>query len=186
MLGYFLKLKNLIPYSCYETGFDIPVDLFYKNGKRVVLLDIDNTLIPYDMDKADEKTANLLNKLGEMGFIVYFASNNHKPRVANFASDFDYKYMANALKPFPKVFKWILKDSKVTKKEVLVVGDQLITDCLGSTRLGLDTILVRPLKKKSEKWYTRLNRHNEQIVLKRMKKKYPSVYREIMTNHEDK
>lgn len=186
MLGYFLKLKNLIPYSCYETVFDIPFDLFYKNGKRVVLLDIDNTLIPYDMDKADEKTANLLKKLGEMGFIVYFASNNHKPRVANFASDFDYKYMANALKPFPKVFKWILKDSKVTKKEVLVVGDQLITDCLGSTRLGLDTILVRPLKKKSEKWYTRLNRHNEQIVLKRMKKKYPSVYREIMTNHEDK
>lgn len=187
MLGYFLKLRNLLPYSCYKTFDEIPFEGFYKlNGFKVLIIDLDNTLIPYDLAVADEHVINQMYRLRDIGYKIYIASNNHKDRVAKFCKDFSFiKYMANACKPFKKCFKWVLKDSGCTKNEILCIGDQLITDVLGSTSMGIKTILVKPLKKKSEKWYTKINRHNEHIVLRRMKKKYPSIHKEIMVNHED-
>ena len=192
MLGYFLKVKNLLPYSCYKSFYDIPFDAFYeKLNKRALIIDLDNTLIPYDMPVANNELADTFKKLIDKGYKIYIASNNHTTRVKIFVEDLNkrfginLKYMANSCKPFPKCFKWVLKDTSFSKKELLCIGDQLITDVLGSTKMGIDTILVKPIKKKTEKWYTKINRHNEKIVLKKMHKKYPSIYKEIMTNHED-
>jgi len=185
MLGYFLKLKNLLPYSCYKSFYDIPLENYYKNGKRILIMDLDNTLIPYDLEVADEQIRARLHELESLGFKIFICSNNHPDRVQKFCEEFSYPYMGHSVKPFPKCFKWVLKETNAKISEILCIGDQLITDVYGSTRLGIDTILVKPIKKKSEKWYTRLNRHNEQIVLKRMKKRYPSIYKEIMENHED-
>jgi predicted HAD superfamily phosphohydrolase YqeG len=65
------------------------------------------------------------------------------------------------------------------KNEIIAVGDQLMTDVLGGNRFGIDVILVKPLKKKSEKWYTKLNRFNERQVLNSLKRHYPEVYQKI-------
>ena len=70
------------------------------------------------------------------------------------------------------------------KNEVISVGDQLMTDVLGSKRSNIDCILVKPLKKSNEKWYTKLNRKNEKHVLKRIKKFNEQIYREIEEKHE--
>ena len=48
----------------------------------------------------------------------------------------------------------------------------------------IDVILVKPIKKKSEKWYTKINRKFEQRVIKVMKKKNPIMYKEIVEKHE--
>ena len=189
MLGVFIRLKNILPYSCYNTFFDIPLDKYYQTGKKVLIIDLDNTLVSYDEKIPNALIINKIKELIGLGFMIYLASNNHPKRVKIFCDELNnnginIKWMAHSCKPFKRCYKWVLKDSKREAKEVISIGDQLITDCLGSNKTNIDCILVRPLKKKSEKWYTKLNRWNEQIILKRMEKKYPSIYKEIIDNHE--
>ena len=57
-----------------------------------------------------------------------------------------------------------------------------MTDILGSNRVGLDAILVRCLKRKSEKWYTKLNRRREMKVLKALEEKYNDKIKNFALN----
>lgn len=41
------KLKNLLPKEVYKTVFDIDYNKLYEAGKRIILMDIDNTLVSY-------------------------------------------------------------------------------------------------------------------------------------------
>lgn len=194
MLGYFINLKNVLPFSCYNTFDDIPLSNYYRSGKKVLIIDLDNTLVPYDEEVPNDNIKNKLKELIEIGFIIYIASNNHPKRVKIFCDELDkeninIKWMAHSFKPFKRCYKWALTDVKkeipeITPKQILSIGDQLITDCLGSNKSNIDCILVRPIKKKTEKWYTKLNRMNERILLKRMRNKYPSIYKEIIDNHD--
>ena len=62
-----------------------------------------------------------------------------------------------------------------------MIGDQLMTDILGSNRMGLDGILVKAIKRKTEKWYTKLNRRRENNVMKKIKKLYLDKYNKIVS-----
>ena len=51
-------------------------------------------------------------------------------------------------------------------------------------KYSIDCVLVKPLKKSNEKWYTKLNRKMEKHVLKRIKKYDENIYKEIEAKHE--
>ena len=63
--------------------------------------------------------------------------------------------------------------------EVVIIGDQLMTDIYGANRFGVYNILVNPLKRKTEKWYTRFNRKIEIKMLEKIKKKNKKEYNEL-------
>ncbi|MGD9887157.1 MAG: YqeG family HAD IIIA-type phosphatase, partial [Bacilli bacterium] len=65
------------------------------------------------------------------------------------------------------------------KNQVLASGDQLLTDVFGSNRFGIDAILVKPLKKHNEHWFTKFNRKTEKRIIEKMKEKYPQIYSKI-------
>lgn len=44
-----------------------------------------------------------------------------------------------------KYFRYAISDLKVSEENVVVIGDQLITDVLGANRRGLQSILVKPM-----------------------------------------
>ncbi len=187
-------IKKFIPTIIKHTIYDIDFKDLYDKGKRYLLCDLDNTLIPYDMDLADDKFKDLLKEIKNIGFELVIVSNNHKKRVKRFGDDLNLMTFSNSLKPLKfglkKALKYIRKkdfpNSKIKdiKKYVITIGDQLMTDVFASSRLKLDSILVHPLKKKTEKWYTRFNRSMERRIIKRFKKEYPSVYEEINEKHE--
>ena len=186
MLDNFFRITKFIPKLCVESVYDINFNSLYDAGKRIILLDLDNTLISYDVSYADEKLKNLLSDLKKLGFKLMVISNNKHERISNFCNDVKIEYVTSAKKPFKKGFKIALKRLNCTnKKEVVSIGDQLMTDILGSNRMGFDSILVRPLKKSTEKWYTRLNRKMEKHVLKRLKKYNEEIYKEIEAKHEN-
>ncbi len=53
---------------------------------------------------------------------------------------------------------------------LVVVGDQMLTDVLGGNRLGLYTVLVRPISPTDEGFFTKVNRTLEKAALKMMKR----------------
>lgn len=185
MYGRFLKLKKCMPIKCYKTFEEINFNTLYESGKRVLMVDLDNTLLPYDISIPSENIINLIKNLKQQGFSIYLVSNNHKERVSLVAKYLQISCIYHALKPLGKSFNKVLRTEKCKKSQIVAIGDQIITDVYGSGRKHIDCILVHPIKKSSEKWYTRLNRHNELLVLNRMKKKYNEKYKEIILNCED-
>lgn len=178
----------MIPTSCANTVFDIDYETLYSKGKRYILTDVDNTLITYQETLPSEELLQLRKRLSQIGFEVHVISNNHGNRITNFALAFEAKsYVSSAHKPLKWGFKKSLKKMGYPKKsEVIVIGDQLMTDVFGATRVGLDVILVKPLKLKTEKWYTKMNRRLEQHALKGIKTINSEAYVEIMNLKESK
>ena len=58
----------------------------------------------------------------------------------------------------------------LAKDEVVVVGDQVLTDVFGGNRAGFYTVLVVPIAS-TDGFLTRVNRKVERRVLKRLRDK---------------
>lgn len=180
-----MNINKFIPLMCEKTIFDINYNKLYESGKRYILTDLDNTIIPYDISMPDEKIQKYFEELKKIGFTILIISNNKEARIKNFANAVNVDYVYSAKKPLKGGFKKAYKKiGKVNKSEIVAIGDQIITDVFGANRFKIDVILVKPIKKKSEKWYTKFNRKLENKVIKIMKKKNPDVYKEIMDKHE--
>ena len=177
MFQYLFKLTKYIPLDAKRTIHDIDYEAYFKQGKKVLLFDIDNTVGPYSKDEPNEDAISLFKKLQEMGFRTIVWSNNHAPRVSRYASFLGCDYIYSARKPFKTGFKkYLRKNGHIDPHICLSIGDQLMTDVLLSNRLGIDCILVKPIERKDEKWYTRASRRMADNVMARLKKKYPDSY----------
>lgn len=178
----FFNVLKFIPNDCFENVFQIDYKKLYKDGKRFVLMDLDNTLIPYDIFNMNEKIEVLFEEIKSIGLTLILISNNSKKRMETFLNGYELPFVYKATKPFKRGFKKALKKCNViNKSEVVVIGDQLMTDVWGAKRLKLDVILVKPIKKATEKWYTRVLRFFEKKVLLKIKKNDNETYFKIIS-----
>ena len=82
-----------------------------------------------------------------------------------------------SLKPFTFGIDRALKRFHYEKNEVVMVGDQLMTDIRAAHRAGIRSILVKPLVE-HDSIKTQINRARERRVMKQMAEKYgPIVYK---------
>lgn len=87
------------------------------------------------------------------------------------------RYVYSAQKPFKSGFRRALKKvGHPDPKTVCLIGDQFMTDVLGGKRMGFYVIVVDAIKRKSEKWYTKYNRHLEKKILQRLKRTDKEFY----------
>ena len=181
MIHKLLKTKKFIPNEFHDTFFDIDFNNLYQKGYRVILTDLDNTLITYDELVPTEKIIKKLDSLRKLGFEVVIISNNHPPRIKSFLKETDYKGIGNARKPLSVGIKKALKLTNHTysKDQVIIIGDQLMTDVYGANRFSVYSILVNPIKRKTEKWYTKINRKIEIKMLDKIKSKELEKYNEL-------
>lgn len=181
MIHKLLKTNKFIPNEFHDTFFDIDFNDLYQKGYRVILTDLDNTLITYDELVPSKKVIDKLNELKGIGFEVAIISNNHPPRINKFLKDIDFVGIGNARKPLTvgirKVLKKLSKNYK--KEETIIIGDQLMTDIYGANRFNSYSILVNPIKRKTEKWYTKINRKIEIRMLEKIKNKELIKYNEL-------
>lgn len=184
MIAYFFKLKNFIPKDIVGHVSDIDFSKWAKEGYQALMIDVDNTLIPYDDRRIKPWHLALKKQLEENGLKVILLSNNHPSNILEFATEIGFDVIPRATKPLKRGFKKALKRLNVHKENVLVIGDQLMTDVYGASRMKMASILVEPIKKKSEKWYTQGFRAMEKQIKHRLEKKYPEIYLKMKENHD--
>lgn len=136
-----------------------------KKGKRLILFDIDNTIVSHGA-KADESAIRLVLKLKDMGFSLFCVSNNALPRVKSFAMDAGTGYVYKAGKPLTKGFKKAMDLAGFSTDQTLYFGDQIFTDILGANLAGLDCVLVDPIDKKTDTLWIKFKRFLEWPVKK--------------------
>ena len=154
----------LVPEYYFDTVYDIPLALFKKEKVRCVLLDIDNTLVPYDVPEPTEENRKWFALLAENGIRVVFVSKNKPDRVKLYAEALGFPYVFKAGKPLTKKIRTLLKAQGIDTNDCLAVGDQIFTDVCGANLAGIRTILVKPIHPKEEIQIV-LKRRLEAIVL---------------------
>lgn len=163
-------IERFRPDKYYESIFNVNFRKLADEGIKVVACDLDNTLVPHDVALASEEVKYLIEKVQSFGLIFILVSNNHKARVEKFAASVGVKYYYGSKKPLPFVFKRILKDYQITKEQLVLVGDQIMTDVFGANSFGIQSILVMPLAAR-DILYTKVNRIMEKRVVKNLEKK---------------
>lgn len=157
-------VKKFYPAVQLDRVQDISVELLDKNGIKGLILDIDNTLVPEHMKEADENAVRWIEAMKAAGFKLCIVSNATKKRVLKFNERLKLYAIHRALKPGTSAFLKAARLLDFKNKNIAVVGDQIFTDIYGGNRVGMFTILVRPINKR-EGFFVRLKRYPEKLVL---------------------
>lgn len=159
----------LYPNSYFKKVEDITIEFLIKNKIKVLLLDVDNTLIDYNK-KIEQSVIDWAKNLKGQGIKLYILSNtNDKQKVEKVANKIDIPYQHLAMKPLKRGFLKVQKTLKEKPEAIAVVGDQIFTDIVGGNRSKMFTILVDPIAKK-DYWYTAWKRPIENKIKEKIKK----------------
>ena len=169
-------IKRFIPDEYFHKASDIDYKKLYESGFRTVFFDLDNTLADYETHTPSEELINLFKTIKDSGLTPLIISNNHKKRVSTFGNALKIDYLHDALKPFLFKIRKFMKKNNYNFQEIVWIGDQIVTDIALSHKMNIYSILVDPIRKETEHWYTRINRMFERKHLKIIKKLEPEEY----------
>ena len=116
-----------------------------------------------------DEAKELINKL-KKDFTVIISSNNTRKRLKPYLEELGIDGVAWSMKPSIKSLIQIKAKYKLKKKEMCIIGDQIVTDVLAGNRYHIKTILVDPLGEKDLR-ITGLNRKVEARIVKHYEKR---------------
>ena len=157
---------KIYPKIYLENTTKITEQLLKENDIKGIILDVDNTLIYYNKELlvgVDKWCEELKNK-GIQFCIV--SNNSKKEKVKKVADRLNIKYISLAMKPMKRGLKKAQKAMNLDAKNIAVVGDQIFTDVVGANRLGMFSILVKPLETK-DIFITKIKRPFEEAIIKK-------------------
>ena len=160
-------MQALCPDEAHSRLVDIDLEGLLQKGIRALILDLDNTLVKWHEAEVPAEVDHWVDQAKARGFKLCIASNALPERVKLIAGRLGIPYVSGALKPRRTPFRKALMRMDVVSQETAVVGDQIFTDVLGGNRLGLYTILTRPLSRK-EFPTTRMLRGLENWVIRKL------------------
>ncbi len=144
---------KLTPDYMFDSFSDVTPEFLESLGIKALLIDIDNTLAPYEQPIPDERIINWFAALKERGIKASLISNNHPPRVELFNKDLGLDAYPDSGKPKGKMLKVAMDKMGSTPENTAGLGDQLLTDTLAAHNLGLISIIVPPIKDKSNAFF---------------------------------
>jgi len=118
------------------------IALGYPNG--LLLMDVDNTLLsPYEKQISEDQK-NWIESMSKTHRIL-LNTNNFTRRQSSVGVELRIPILMMSFKPFPWRIKKFLKQQNVDMNEVIIIGDQVITDVLLALWLKRPYFLIKPL-----------------------------------------
>ena len=156
-----MPLWGAVPSFC-----DVTPEFLSSLGINALLIDIDNTLAPYEQDLPDDKTIRWFNELSNNGIKATLISNNTVERVEKYNSLLFLPAIPDAKKPSKKAILKAIEDMGVDTASTAGLGDQLLTDTLAVHRLDMISLIVPPINDKKTLFF-RFKRWLEKPFIKR-------------------
>ena len=163
-------LSFFTPDYYIQTFEQLNPDFLVKKGIRLLICDIDNTLVAHDDANPNDDVRIFVQKLKEAGIDFILISNNTVERTSVFAKQLGVPGFGFAKKPFKWTYKKILKEYDYKVDEIAVLGDQLLTDVCGGKRMKVFTILTDPLYQR-DGTHTKFNRKIENRLFRSLEEK---------------
>ena len=160
---------TLVPEYRFDTFDMASAEFLTSIGVKGIILDIDNTLEPYEHPTPGEHVVAWLESLHAAGIRTAIVSNNNRERVELFNKELSMPAYAKAGKPFKKYLLRAMVEIGTEKENTIFIGDQILTDVWAAHNAGIRAILVPPINDKKDA-LTRLKRVVEKSILKRYEK----------------
>lgn len=143
----------LLPDYIFKSYTEVTPGFLRQIGIKALLIDIDNTLAPYEMPSPDDGIKSWFKDLRDNGISATLVSNNDRERVEFFNRDLGLRAYWKSGKPFAKNLKRAMSEMGSDKSNTAMLGDQLLTDAAAGKHIGLRTIIVPPIKDKSNAFF---------------------------------
>ena len=160
---------TFVPEYRFDTFDMASAEFLTSLGIRGIILDIDNTLEPYEHPLPGGHVISWLDSLHKAGIKTAIVSNNNKERVELFNKDLGMPAYAKSGKPFIGKLRAAMAAMGTDKSCTALMGDQVFTDIWAAHNAGLVAILVPPINDKKD-LFTKFKRLLERPVLKRYEK----------------
>ena len=128
----------------------IPVNYFLNLGLKALVIDVDNTLVPRREILLSNSTRDWLLDAKNNLKLHLLSNNPSKKRISAVAEQIEIPYTYRAAKPRSGSLQRVLDQINIQPEKVGMIGDRLFTDIIVGNRLGLYTILVKPINEKKE------------------------------------
>ncbi|MBS1714094.1 MAG: YqeG family HAD IIIA-type phosphatase [Armatimonadetes bacterium] len=159
------SLRGFCPTEALRALEDIDLEALWAAGKRLILLDVDNTLLPWRSRDIPASTHDWIRAAKTLGFQFCVLSNTRHPeRLTALCSEMGVDYVRDKFKPSRKMYLIALERYGVPAEQAVMVGDQLLTDVLGANRAGIDAVWVKPLGPKEFVGTRVLSRNVERVI----------------------
>lgn len=177
MLNIFFKsLKKdkkaiglITPNSYRKNIYEIDYKALKEQGYKHLIFDIDNTIMPVNDINVSKELKTFFSEL-KKDFTICLVSNNNEDRVNPVKEKLNVLGLGDAKKPKKEAYDKSLKLLNGTKKDTVMIGDQMLSDIVGGNRYGLYTILVEPFENKYD-IKTGTSRVLQNILMNRLKEK---------------
>ena len=137
---------SLLPKIMTNSLTDITPELLRSRKIRLLMLDFDNTIVPYTTTVPAPEMERWLKDMNALEDIsLCIVSNSHNDRVPKFCRERGLDVITHAKKPFSKGINECLAKYGVPASEAALVGDQIYTDTLGANCAGVTSILVKAI-----------------------------------------
>lgn len=136
---------SLLPGLMTEKLTDLTPALLRTRGVQLLMMDFDNTIVPYTTDIPTEEMAAWLSTMLHSGVQIAVVSNSRNDRVKRFCEKYTIPCITRAGKPGTRGIRQCLMQFHVPAGEAALVGDQIFTDTLGANRAGVLPVLVRAI-----------------------------------------
>ena len=136
---------SFLPTVMTDELTDLTPEFLHRRGITLLMLDFDNTIVPYTTSVAAEKMDAWLTMMAASDIQLCVVSNTKRDRVKIFCQKYGIPVITHANKPFPKGIKECLRKFDTMPQHAAIVGDQIFTDTLGGNGVGLTTILVKAI-----------------------------------------
>ncbi len=143
-------LDIFFPSLYFEKFTDVTPSLLREMGITSLMIDIDNTIAPYELEEPDGEILAWLGALKKSGIGFAFISNNTSTeRIEKFNAKIGAPAYARSCKPFAgKNVRRALEALGSSPDRCAFMGDQIFTDICAGKLCGMRTILVPPIKDK--------------------------------------
>ena len=136
---------SFLPKLIADELTDLSPELLQGQGIRLLMMDFDNTIVPYTTNIPTEKMEAWLRMMVQSDIRLCVVSNSKKDRVRVFCGKYGIPVITHANKPGTRGIEQCLAQFGIDRKEAAIVGDQIFTDTLGGNRAGVTSILIRAI-----------------------------------------
>ena len=136
---------SFVPKLIYDSVCDLTPQTLKSHGISMLLMDFENTIVPYTCDIPQDRVLTWMNSVKDAGITLCVVSNTKRGRAVEFCRKQGIACITHAKKPFPKGIRQAMRNYCDTQGKIALVGDQIYTDVLGANYAGVISILVTPI-----------------------------------------
>ncbi len=136
---------SFLPKIILERVTQLTPEFLKSRGVELLMLDFDNTIVPYTTSIPTREMADWLEKMKQSDIALCVVSNSKRDRVQIFCREQGIPCITHAKKPFSRGICQCLEQFGKKPEHCALAGDQIYTDNLGANCAGVQSILVKAI-----------------------------------------